>query len=58
MEQVEQVGQVEQMEQVEQVKPVDGLPKCTIREAEAEPTSSTAACASKYSESWKKSMNA
>ena len=34
------------------------MPKCTIQEAEPEPTSYTAARASKYAEIWKKSMDA
>ena len=42
----------------EQVEQSDGVPKCTIREAEPEPTSYTAASASKYTELWKKSMDA
>ena len=42
----------------EQVEQSDGLPKCTIQEAEPEPTSYAAACASKDAEVWKKSMDA
>lgn len=41
----------------ERVIEPDGPPKCTIAEAEPEPTSFPAACTSKYADVWKKSMD-
>ena len=51
-------GQVIHALVAEQVENSNGLPTCSMKEVEPEPTSYTAACKSQYSEVWKKSMEA